>query len=165
MESNLSSPRKKHSEPNIASDLRSFAHWGERATAFAAKRLGLHITDLSLIGLLQERPEGASPKDIMQHLGLSSGAATALIDRLVRAGYVERVPNSKDRRSVLIRILPDAAEEPLEFYRARQNFYQEIIATFSEEELAVIRRFLQNITRIEPENILLDVANTKTTIS
>lgn len=159
MESNLSSQKKIHSEPTIASDLRNFAHWGERASAFAAKRLGLHITDLSLIGLLIERLEGASPKEIMQHLGLSSGAATALIDRMEKAGYVERVPNPKDRRSVLIKILSDAAEEPLEFYRARQNFYQNIIAMFSEEELAIVSRFLQNFTRIEPEKIITDNEN------
>lgn len=156
MEGNLSSQKNKSSEPDISADLRNFAHWGERVSAFAAKRLGLHITDLSLIGLLLEQLEEASPKDIMQQLGLSSGAATALIDRLERAGYVERVPNPKDRRSVLIRILPDAVEEPLEFYKARMNFYQDIIATFSEEELAVVQRFLQKITRIEPENALLD---------
>lgn len=159
MESNLSSRKKIHSEPNIASDLRNFAHWGEKASAFAAKRLGLHITDLSLIGLLIERLEGASPKEIMQHLGISSGAATALIDRLERAGYVERVPNPIDRRSVLIKILPDAAKDPLEFYRARQHFYQDIIAMFSEKELAIVQRFLQNLTRIEPENILTNDEN------
>lgn len=160
MKSNLSSSKEMAPiEPNIASDLRNFAHWGERASALGAKRLGLHITDLSLIGLLHEQFEGTSPKGIMQHLGISSGAATALIDRLEKAGYVERVPNPKDRRSVLIKILPDAAEEPLEFYRARQDFYQNIIAMFSEEELAIVSKFLQSFTRIEPEDILTNNEN------
>lgn len=159
MTQDLSSHDTILSEPDIASDLRNFAHWAERASAFAAKRLGLHITDLALIGLLLEQPAGISPKEIMEHLGLSSGAATALIDRLERARYVERAPNPKDRRSVLIKLIPDAAEEPLKFYRARQAFYKTVIATFSEDELAVVRRFLQSFTRIEPENILADDSN------
>lgn len=141
-------------EPDIASDLRDFAHWGERASAFAAKRIGLHITDLTLIGLLLEHPAGASPKEIIEHLGLTSGAATALIDRLEKVGYVRRVPNPKDRRSVLIQLLPKAAKEPVAFYRSRKRFYDDVIAEFSAEELAVVRRFLRSFTQIEPEDIL-----------
>lgn len=159
MEQELSSPNRTPGDTDIAVDLRNFAHWAERASTFAAKHLGLHITDLALIGLLFERSEGASPKEIMEYLDLSSGAATALIDRVEKANYVERAPNPKDRRSVLIKILPDAARGPLEFYRARQQFYKDVIAKFSEEELAVVHRLLQSLTRIDPENILSDDNN------
>ena len=39
---------------------------------------------------------------------LTSGAVTALIDRLERAGWVSRVPNPGDRRSVLLELSPTA---------------------------------------------------------
>jgi len=36
--------------------------------------------------------------------GLSTGALTALIDRLERAGYIARFADPRDRRRVLVRV-------------------------------------------------------------
>lgn len=151
---NLSSSGGATDETDIATALRHFANWAERASSYAAKRLDLHVTDLNLVGLLLDHPQGMSPREIIEHLGLTSGAATALIDRLERAAYVRRVPNPKDRRSVLIQLIPDAAEAPIAFYKARQDYYRNITANFSPEELSVVIRFLSEVTWIEPDGIV-----------
>lgn len=45
---------------------------------------------------------GCTVKDVAKALGISSSAATQLIDGLVTSGYVMRKTDSKDRRVVLV---------------------------------------------------------------
>ncbi len=46
-----------------------------------------------------------SAKEVAHRVQMSSGATTALIDRLVKRGYVKRVPHASDRRSVMVQAL------------------------------------------------------------
>lgn len=50
---------------------------------------------------------------IAEHTGLTTGAVTGMIDRLTRAGYVERTPNPDDRRSVLVTLRPNTPRDEL----------------------------------------------------
>ncbi len=55
----------------------------------------MHPTDLNaLLAVMRAERAGAplTPGRLGQHLGLSSGATTAVIDRLERAGHVQRSP-------------------------------------------------------------------------
>lgn len=49
-------------------------------------------------------PYELSPGALADSMMLSSGGTTARLDRLERAGLVERVPSPSDRRSVLVRL-------------------------------------------------------------
>ncbi len=51
-------------------------------------------------------PEGVTIKQLREILKLSSGAASKLVDRIVRDGIVQRIPSETDRRSVLLRVTP-----------------------------------------------------------
>jgi DNA-binding MarR family transcriptional regulator len=44
----------------------------------------------------------ATPKRVAAHMGLTTGAVTTLVDRLVDGGFALRSPNPNDRRSVLL---------------------------------------------------------------
>jgi DNA-binding MarR family transcriptional regulator len=50
----------------------------------------------------------ATPSDISRRLRISSASTTALLDRLERAGLVERANHPTDRRSILISPTPEA---------------------------------------------------------
>ncbi|WP_404429243.1 MarR family transcriptional regulator [Microbacterium lacus] len=52
--------------------------------------------------------QDATPSDISRRLGISSASTTALLDRLERAGMVERASHPTDRRSILISATPEA---------------------------------------------------------
>lgn len=52
------------------------------------------------------------PSELSRHLGISSASTTALIDRLERAGMVERVSHPTDRRSILV-AATDQAEQKI----------------------------------------------------
>jgi DNA-binding MarR family transcriptional regulator len=77
----------------------------QRFDELAATSMNLHVTDLQMIGLLVE-PEAMPAGQLADAAGLSPGAATAAIDRLEKAGYVQRVRTSSDRRRVLVRLTP-----------------------------------------------------------
>jgi DNA-binding MarR family transcriptional regulator len=63
--------------------------------------MGLNVTDQKAILLLSENgPLG--PTELAERLGLAMASTTALVDRLVRAGHVERVRDTVDRRRVTI---------------------------------------------------------------
>ncbi|RKR72929.1 MarR family winged helix-turn-helix transcriptional regulator [Frondihabitans australicus] len=65
-----------------------------------------------------------TPKALAAHLDITTGAVTAMTDRLVGAGLVEREPNPNDRRSLLLALTATGA-------RARQSMidqYHDAIA-------------------------------------
>ncbi len=49
-----------------------------------------------------ERHEGSTIKGVAETLGITSSAATQLVDGLVASGYLMRKPHAKDRRSVTL---------------------------------------------------------------
>lgn len=65
--------------------------------------MGIGENDLLALRLiLDNAAEGrrTSAKDVSAYVGVSSASTTALIDRLVRGGFIERRTNHSDRRSV-----------------------------------------------------------------
>ncbi|MFZ4688192.1 MAG: MarR family winged helix-turn-helix transcriptional regulator [Polymorphobacter sp.] len=70
-----------------------------------ADQLGIHRTDLRCLHLLEMAPR--TPGEIAARTRLTSGAVTALLDRLEAAGLVERCRSCADRRSVMI-VMPEA---------------------------------------------------------
>ena len=49
-----------------------------------------------------------TPKRLREHLWLTSGAVTACVDRLERAGHIRRVRENADRRVVHLYYAADA---------------------------------------------------------
>jgi DNA-binding Lrp family transcriptional regulator len=75
----------------------------EALTAFdqgAAHALEVNRSDLQALLMLEHGPRPA--RDLSRALGLSSGATTALVDRLERAGLVQRSASESDRRVTLV---------------------------------------------------------------
>src|SRR5687767_7295936 len=71
------------------------------ATAHA---MGVGASDFLALKYLTASTEPCGPVELGRILGMTSGAATGLVDRLERAGHVRRTPHSKDRRRQLIQV-------------------------------------------------------------
>ncbi len=56
------------------------------------------------------REEHLTMTDIAKKMAHSTAAATGLVDRIERLGYVERVHASEDRRKIMVRISSKGAE-------------------------------------------------------
>lgn len=82
------------------------ASYAERAIVAALAPFGLSFPDFDVINTLRRRadPAGTNPRDLARSSLVTSGAMTARVDRLARAGLVDRVPDPKDRRGVLVRL-------------------------------------------------------------
>lgn len=71
----------------------------------AARELGVGRSDLRALNLLEHGPLPAGA--LAMRLGLSSGATTALVDRLVAAGWAHRRAATQDARKVLVALEPE----------------------------------------------------------
>ena len=106
-----------------------------------ARKLGLNITDSECLSLLTIK--GAStPTELARYTGLTSGSATAMLDRLEKAQFISRKPNPNDRRGVLIEINQKWTETAGPLVGGVQQAQAELIASYSDEALETIADFL-----------------------
>jgi DNA-binding MarR family transcriptional regulator len=81
----------------------------------AAALMGVNRTDGRLLDVLHQH--GAlSAGALAAESGLTTGAITAAIDRLERAGYARRVRDVADRRRVLVELTEDARRKIWELF-------------------------------------------------
>jgi DNA-binding MarR family transcriptional regulator len=107
-----------------------------------AEALGFNATDMECLTVLFLKGT-ASPSELSRHTSLSSGATTAMLDRLEKSGLIERQPNPRDRRGTLIRPAKDAAARVLPLFASVRQAQDEIVLSYSEPELAIIADFLK----------------------
>lgn len=73
----------------------------DRFRAAFARELDVSLTELRAISRIFDGT-ATTPKQLAVSLDLTTGAVTALLDRLADAGYVTRRPHPSDRRSFLL---------------------------------------------------------------
>lgn len=106
-----------------------------------AVKAGLTPSDLESLDLLNlEGP--TTPSRLAAVTGLTSGAVTMLIDRLERAGYVRRLKNRDDARSVLVEIRRGASARLLPLYEPLGRAMSAVNDAFTDAQLAVVRDYL-----------------------
>jgi DNA-binding MarR family transcriptional regulator len=110
-----------------------------------AARFGLHPTDLEVLDHIY-LGQDLMPTDLARRTGLSPGSVTAVLDRLVRAGYIERQPDDTDRRRVRLRVVPKAIAPIKATYAPIQRRMVRLWSAYSPDELRVILDFLTRST-------------------
>lgn len=109
-----------------------------------AARLGLNATDHKVLDVIIQ--EGRVTAGQLAALtGLTTGAVTALIDRLERGRFVRREPDPQDRRKVYVVPLPDRMPEIQAFFGPMMRGWAVLLEHYSDEELAIIVRYLTEI--------------------
>ncbi|MBO0985744.1 MarR family winged helix-turn-helix transcriptional regulator [Rathayibacter sp. SD072] len=73
-----------------------------------ASEIGVGLSELTALETISDLT-GLTPKMLGLELGLTTGAVTALLDRLAASGHVDRLPNPRDRRSVLLGLTDSGA--------------------------------------------------------
>ena len=110
-----------------------------------AERHGLHPTDwtaLVAVARGEEAGRALTPGELGGRLAMSSGATTAVVDRLERAGHVLRVRDERDRRRLTLHRGANAQALLTAFFAPLEAAMAALTAGYSERELAVVRRFL-----------------------
>jgi DNA-binding MarR family transcriptional regulator len=111
--------------------------------------LGLSGAERKCLDIL-DRLGPVSAGRIAEHTGLTTGAVTGMIDRLTRAGYVERTANPADRRSVLIRLRPHTPSDALlpAIFKPLAADMTEVASHYSPAELATIADWVTRTTDV-----------------
>ena len=140
-------PENQYSPDEVARATRrldmALAEWhGE-----VAQRLGMGLSEaLVLARLAMDGSQG--PSELARRLHLTTGAMTAVLDRLAERGHVVREPHAADHRKVSLRLTASAHEA------ARSELgpmVVEIVALgerLSPGERATVGRFLDELTAI-----------------
>ena len=108
---------------------------------------GLNATDMECLRLLFIKGI-ATPSELARHTGLTSGATTAMLDRLEKAGFIERRPNPDDRRGTLIAPVKSGAEKAASWFESARKAQDELISSYSESELEIISNVFERFTKL-----------------
>lgn len=110
-----------------------------------AARFGLNTTDMECLDLLAMRG-GTTAGELSRATGLTTGATTAMLDRLAAAGYVEREPHPDDRRKVRVVIRQDAIAPIAAVYAPMQQHIAALWSGYDVAELKLILDFVERST-------------------
>ena len=108
---------------------------------------GLNATDMECLELLFLKGI-ATPSELARHTGLTSGATTAMLDRLEKASLIERRPNPDDRRGTLIVPAKSGAEKAASWFELARKALDELISGCSEKELETISDVFERFTKL-----------------
>ena len=107
----------------------------------AAEYFGVNRTAMRCMDVL-ERAGRLTAGEIARQTGLTSGAVTALLDRLERAGYVRRLRDATDRRRILVELTELAHRGAAEIYGPFVDVTAEF-DKYSDAELRLITTYIE----------------------
>lgn len=115
-----------------------------------AEKMGLSVTEHKALDLLS-RSGPVSAGRLAELTGLTSGAITGMVDRLEKAGFVERMADPRDRRKVIIRSVDAKYEDVVWIFDSLGQAVNELLRGYSDEELAVIHAFVTRTVQLMEE--------------
>ncbi|MEV4507725.1 MarR family transcriptional regulator [Dactylosporangium sp. NPDC049525] len=128
--------------------LRTFNLEADRFVEVFTRAHGLHRTDLNAVAYIwraAEEHKPLTPGELARKLRLSPAATTALLDRLTRAGHVERRHDTADRRRVHLMMQPSARTLAQAFFTPLGRHMRAAFDEFDQEELAAAARFMARV--------------------
>jgi DNA-binding MarR family transcriptional regulator len=113
-----------------------------------ARRLGLRPMDYTALNHVFVNAGSLSPHHVSARLGISTGSASELLDRLERAGHIERHRSTDDRRRVTLTPTPRAVENVLSELAPLIAALDDLAAEYPPEQAAVITEYLRRAVQI-----------------
>ena len=107
-------------------------------------QMTVNSTDLDAMEyLIMSGPSG--PTELARHLGVTTAAATTVVDRLVALGHAERTKNLHDRRGVVVTPSPTSVAQAMGHIMPMVRGIDEALNDFTADEQAVITRYLADV--------------------
>ena len=130
----------------LFSELLDETRAGQRATDLvddaACRLMGINRTDGRCLDILEQR-DRISAGELARDAGLTSGAITAVIDRLEGVGYARRLTDPGDRRRVLVEPTAKALQIAEELMGPMGEPGYKYVAQYTDEELKLLVDFLR----------------------
>jgi DNA-binding MarR family transcriptional regulator len=109
--------------------------------------VGISVPELLALENLDERG-GLGPTELARRLQLSTGAVTALIDRLEAGGHAARSAHPSDRRRIIVTRTAEAGEALAAAAAPVEREVLALAAGLDEDERRAVGRFLDALVTI-----------------
>jgi DNA-binding MarR family transcriptional regulator len=120
-----------------------------------ADKLGLNPTDHKALGLMA-REGSVTAGRLAELTGLTTGAVTGMVDRLEKAGFVQRIRPTTDRRQVIIQPIPAEIHKIHHLFDSLGQAIMTMTDRFSDRELEIVHDYLtQSIDILQTETAKL----------
>ena len=106
----------------------------------AHRALGINGTDGRCLDILDRRGSISAGR-LATEAGLTTGAVTAVLDRLEAKELVRRVPDPKDRRRILVEVTEKQREEAARLYLPLKAMADPWFEALSEDDLRLLIAF------------------------
>jgi DNA-binding MarR family transcriptional regulator len=134
-------PNRERLQAELGDEVRANQRATDVVDELICQLMGINRTDSRCMDILDQHGS-MSAGDLAAASRLSTGAITAVIDRLERAGLARRVPDPTDRRRVLVELTPKAFQEAMELMvEPLRELYAPIAARYSDDDLRLLIEF------------------------
>ncbi|OIH96622.1 MULTISPECIES: MarR family winged helix-turn-helix transcriptional regulator [unclassified Curtobacterium] len=136
---------------DVLNALRRYRSAESAAQRRAREALGIGENALlALRILIDAEHEGRSmnAKDLAERLEITAASTSALVDRLVRSGHVERHPDPNDRRGVILTATGTSMRDALRVIEELDNRALGVTEHLPVDEMAVVVEFLDEMVRV-----------------
>lgn len=116
--------------------------------------LELNLTDGQCFNLLEVAGSELTAGELARLSGLTTGAITGVVDRLVAARLVKRVPDKHDRRKVIVALTHERDEEIARIYMGARSRIVALMSEQSEDGQQLINAYLQKAMMVLREEAI-----------
>ncbi len=117
-----------------------------------ARLVGLNSTDLECLDLLEMAGPTTAGR-LAEHAGLTTGAMTAVIDRLERAGFARRLRDDEDRRRVRVEALPRNFKHVAGLYRRLADSTARLHEEYDDRQLTLVVDYLTRALALAADHV------------
>jgi DNA-binding MarR family transcriptional regulator len=125
-------------DPSCTEAYATLVRTGEALLAEIDRRIrvtfGLPHAALTALAVIEGAGEPVTPSQVSDRMLAASATMTATLDLLERQGWIRRIPNPADRRSVLLEITPDGRAAADRLLPGIRTVEQSIMSALSADE-------------------------------
>jgi DNA-binding MarR family transcriptional regulator len=152
-----SGSQEKHAEVlgELARELRQFNGLASSFYRVAATRIGMAVTDMQVMDLL-DLTGPSTAGQLADLTGLTTGAVTRILDRLEKAGLVQRERDPNDGRKVIVRLAggKDEMHKVRSLLNSVGKVWDEMASRYDEEQIAFLLEFLKHSNTLSRQELV-----------
>ncbi len=108
------------------------------------------ILQYHTLSFLEENPN-AKLSDVAKHLTASLSSTTQLIDRMFKAGFIERKGDDNDRRVILLSVTKEGLDKLKHMKEAKRERMKELLSSLTKEEvnqlISIQEKIVKNLNK------------------
>jgi DNA-binding MarR family transcriptional regulator len=140
--------RRKKLEDGFGAAVRAYQTAVDNFDQAIADHVGINRTDARCLDLI-DQAGGMTAGELARAAGLTTGAVTAVVDRLEAAGFARRVPDPDDRRRVRIAVTEKLWEANAPLMGPLLEESQPILDDLTDREIERFTEFLERVIELQ----------------